>query len=127
MSRIDEVAAEYSAEMAELGRLDGSRIDDGTMKLLNSGMQLTNEDWQALANQHEDNHVMTRILQERYNANRPKSDGDSLTLGQKNKGLTFVQFGQSPRDRAENFEKFTKTIRNFGLLWRKEVVLPLSG
>lgn len=103
LSRIDEVAAEYSAEMAELGRLDGGRIDDGTMKLLNSGLQLTNEDWQLLATQHKDNHVMTRILQERYNANRPKSDG---------KGLTFVQFGQRPQDRAENFERFTRTIRN---------------
>ena len=112
LSRIDEVAAEYSAEMEGLGRLDGSRIDDGTMKLLNSGLQLTIEDWQALANQHKDNHVMTRILRERYNANKPKNDGNSLTMGQKNNGLTFVQFGQSPQDRAENFEKFARTVRN---------------
>lgn len=103
LSRIDEVAAEYAAEMEELGRLDGSRIDDGTMKLLNSGLQLANEDWQSLANQHKDNHIMTRILQERYNANRPKNNGS---------GLTFVQFGQMPQDRAENFERFARTIRN---------------
>lgn len=112
LSRIDEVAAEYSAEMAELGRLDGSKIDDGTMKLLNSGLALSSADWQELANAYKDNYVMTRILLERYNANRPKSDGNSLTMGQKNNGLTFVQFGQMPQDRAENFEKFTKTIRN---------------
>ena len=112
LGRIDEVAAEYSAEMQELGRLDGSKIDSGTMALLNSGLQLTNEDWQELANTYKDNYVMTRILRERYNANRPKSDGNSLTMGQKNNGLTFVQFGQSPQDRAENFEKFTKTISN---------------
>lgn len=109
---IDEVSKEYSAEMQELGRLDGNKIDSGTMALLNSGLQLTNEDWQELANTYKDNYVMTRILRERYNANRPKSDGNSLTMGQKNNGLTFVQFGQSPQDRAENFEKFTKTIRN---------------
>lgn len=112
LNRIDEVAAEYSTEMQELGRLDGSKIDSGTMALLNSGLQLTNEDWQELANTYKDNYVMTRILRERYNANRPKSDGNSLTMGQKNNGLTFVQFGQLPQDRAENFEKFTKTIRN---------------
>lgn len=103
LSRIDKVGEEYAAEMQELGRLDGGRIDDGVMKLLNSGLQLTNEDWQELANAHKDNHVMTRILRERYNANRPKSNGN---------GLTFVQFGQSPQDRQENFIKFTRTIRN---------------
>lgn len=109
---IDEVSKEYSAEMQELGRLDGSRIDSGTMALLNSGLQLTNEDWQELANTYKDNYVMTRILRERYNANRPKSEDNGFALGQKNNGLTFVQFGQLPQDRAENFEKFTKTIRN---------------
>lgn len=97
---IDEVSKEYSAEMQELGRLDGSKIDSGTMALLNSGLQLTNEDWQELANTYKDNYVMTRILREIYNANRPKSDGNSLTMGQKNNGLTFVQFGQMPQDRA---------------------------
>lgn len=112
LSRIDEVATEYSAEMQELGRLDGNKIDSGTMALLNSGLQLTNEDWQELANTYKDNYVMTRILRERYNANRPKSEDNGFALGQKNKGLTFVQFGQLPQDRAENFEMFTKTIRN---------------
>lgn len=112
LSRIDEVSKEYSAEMQELGRLDGSKIDSGTMALLNSGLQLTNEDWQELANTYKDNYVMTRILRERYNANRPKSEGDGFTLGQKNNGLTFVQFGQLPQDRVENFEKFVKTIHN---------------
>lgn len=112
LSRIDEVATEYSIEMQELGRLDGTKIDNGTMALLNSGLQLTNEDWQELANTYKDNYVMTRILRERYNANRPKNEGNSLTMGQKNNGLTFVQFGQSPLDRQENFEKFIRTIRN---------------
>ena len=74
LSYIDKVGEEYAAEMAELGRLDGGRIDDGVMKLLNSGLQLTNEDWQELANTYKDNYVMTRILWERYNANRQKSE-----------------------------------------------------
>ena len=111
LCRIDEVSTEYAAEMAELGKLDGGRIDDGVMKLLNSGLQLTNEDWQELADTYKDNYVMTRILRERYNANRPKSEGDGFTLGQKNNGLTFVQFGQLPQDRAENFSRFTKLLR----------------
>lgn len=103
LSRVDEVAAEYSSEMAQLGRLDGSRIDEGTMKLLDSGIQLTTGDWQELANTHKDNHVMTRILRERYNANRPKENGP---------GLTFVKFGQSPADRQEVFGQFARTLRH---------------
>lgn len=101
LSGILAVADEYDSEMAELGKLDGSRIDDGVMKLLNSGLQLTNEDWQELANAHKDNHVMTRILRERYNASRPQEEGA---------GVTIVRFGQSPADRSEVFSKFVRTV-----------------
>lgn len=103
LSCIDKVGEEYAAEMQELGRLDGNRIDDGTMKLLNSGLSLSSADWQELANKHKDNYIMSRILKEHYDANRPKEKGP---------GLTFVQFGQSPADRQENFVKFTRTLRN---------------
>lgn len=111
LCRIDEVGGEYAARMQELGRLDGSRIDSGTMALLNSDLKLSNEDWQELANAYKDNYVMTRILRERYDANRPKSEENGLTLGQKNTGLTFVQFGQTPQDRQEIFSRFTGLLR----------------
>lgn len=101
LSRIDEVAAEYSAEMQELGRLDGNRIDSGTMALLNSGLTLTSKDWQQLADQHRDNALMTRVLMEKYGANRPQE-----------KEPTAVRFGQSPDSRLEVFSKFAKTIYN---------------
>lgn len=103
LSYIDKVGEEYAAEMAELGTLDGSKIDSGTIALLNSGLSLSSADWQELANKHKDNYVMSRILKERYDANRPKDKGP---------GLTFVQFGQSPADRQENFTRFTRTLRN---------------
>lgn len=93
-----------------MGRLDDAKIDSGTMALLNSGLQLTNEDWQELANAYKDNYVMTRILRERYNANRSKSEDNGVTLGQKNNGLTFVQFGQNPQERADNFTRFTQLL-----------------
>lgn len=101
LSQIDEVGAEYAAEMAELGKLDGNTIDDGTMKLLNSGLALSSADWQELADKHKDNYVMSRILRERYDKNRPKEDKPVL-----------VRFGQSPQDRQEIFRKFTKLIHN---------------
>lgn len=74
-------------------------------------MKLTNEDWQELANTFKDNYVMTRLLRERYSENKPKNEGDSLTPGQKNNSLTFVQFGQTPQDRQEIFSKFTGFLR----------------
>lgn len=101
LSYIDKVGEEYAAEMQELGALNGSMIDDGTMKLLNSGLSLSSADWQELANKHKDNYVMSRILKERYDTNRPK---------EKEHSMAFVQFGQLPQDRAENFSRFTKLL-----------------
>ena len=95
------VVDEYDAEMEELGKLDGDKIDDATMRLLNSGINLTHADYQELANKHADNAIMTRILKERYDANRPQEKGT---------GITIVQFGQSPESRSEVFSKFVKTI-----------------
>ena len=96
LSRILTVVDEYDAEMEELGRLDGNMVDSGTMALLNSGINLSHADYQELANRHKDNAVMTRILQERYNANRPQGK--------------IVRFGQSPADRSEVFSKFVRTV-----------------
>lgn len=101
LSGILSVVDEYDAEMAELGKLDGNMIDSGTMALLNSGIDLTHEDYQELANKHADNAIMTRILKERYDANRPAERGN---------GITVVQFGQSPESRSKVFSRFVRTI-----------------
>lgn len=95
------VVDEYDSEMAELGKLDGNMVDSGTMALLNSGINLSHADYQELANRHKDNAVMTRILRERYDANRPQEKGP---------GITVVRFGQLPADRSEVFSKFARTI-----------------
>ncbi len=101
LSGILTVVDEFDAEMAELGKLDGDKIDEGTMRLLNSGINLTHADYQELANKHADNAIMSRILRERYDANRPKEKGP---------GITIVQFGQSPESRSEVFSQFVKTV-----------------
>lgn len=102
LSSIDEAAGEFYAEMQELGRLDGARIDDGVVKLLNSGIRLTTQEWQELADAHKDNFLTTRVLKEKYSEAKSREGG----------GLGFVQFGQSPHDRQAIFEKFAKTLRN---------------
>ncbi len=101
LSQILIMAEKYDAEMAELSKLDGNTINDGTMKLLNSGIKLTNEDFQELANTYKDNYVMTRILKDYYNANKPQETGP---------GITIIKFGQSPAERQEIFSKFVKTL-----------------
>ena len=103
LSWIDGVADEFGSVMEDLGRLDGSRIDDNVMRLLDSGIRLTNEEWQGLANDCKDSYVMTRILKSAYAANKPEEDGD---------GLTFVQFGQSPQDKQNIFNKFAGLIKH---------------
>lgn len=114
LSRIDEVGAAYSAEMVELGKLDGSRIDDNVIKLLNSGIKLTTAEWQQLASIHKDNFLTTRLLKEKYNEAKSKENSktNGFLMGQENDGLGYVKFGQSPQDRAENFNKFIRTIHN---------------
>ncbi len=101
LSRILAVVDEYDAEMQRLGELDGNKIDDGTMKLLNSGMSLSSADWQQLADKHADNAIMSKILKERYGENKPKEEKPIV-----------VHFGQSPESRSEVFSKFTRTIYN---------------
>lgn len=96
---IDKAGEEYAGEMAELGRMDGDRIDDNAVKLLNSGIQLSTDEWQTLANEFKDNYVMTRLLKDKYNSSKKPGEG-----------LTFIRFGQSPADRKENFGKFTRTL-----------------
>lgn len=101
LHQVLKIADEYTAKMQELSKLDGSKIDDNTIKLLNSGIKLTNKDFQELANTYKDNYVMTRILQDYYNANKPQEKGS---------GITIVKFGQSPTERQEIFSKFVKTL-----------------
>lgn len=113
LSRIDEVSAEYAAEMQELSRLDGNRIDDGVVKLLNSGIKLTTEEWQELADAHKDNFLTTRVLKEKYNEAKSSEGGEGagFLLGHEGGGLGFVRFGQSPLEKSENFRNFAKLLR----------------
>lgn len=103
LSWIDGVADEFGSVMEDLGRLDGSRIDDNVMRLLNSGIRLTTGEWQGLANDCKDSYTMTRILKSAYAANKLEEDGDVLT---------FVQFGQSPQDKQKIFNKFAGLIKH---------------
>lgn len=99
LSGILSVVSEYDSEMRELGRLDGSSVDSDAVRLLDSGIQMNVEEWQAMADEFKDNHTMTRILQSRYSS--LKKPGEILPS---------IRFGQSPADRSKVFGKFVRTI-----------------
>lgn len=101
LSMIDTVTNEYNGIMDDLARLDGSRIDDNVMKVLNSGMSLSSKDWQMLADENKDNAIMSRILKEKYSENPPQEEN-----------ALRVTFGQSPESRREIFNSFANLIRH---------------
>lgn len=47
--KILDIAAEFERESKEAARLDASRIDQNALAILNSGIELTKEDWQEQA------------------------------------------------------------------------------
>lgn len=121
LSRIDSVERSYGALMDEMGQLDGSKIDNDTMAILNSGMKLSSSDWQFLADRHRDNYVMSRILRERYEENPPKDlvdacdseqPGAFIMVRDNRKEVEPVTFGQSPAERKEIFSRFAGLVRH---------------
>ena len=110
-AEIKKIQAEFDALMDDLGATDGNMIDDATMKLLDSGIEMSAGEWQDLANKHRDNAVMTRILKQHYDR-RPvkKSIPEGFyTMGGEKKELKVV-FGQSPTERKKAFDDFCNVL-----------------
>ena len=108
---IKKIQAEFSTLMDDLGAMNGDKIDDATMKLLNSGLELSAKEWQNLADKHRDNAVMTKILKQHY-VRRPvkKSIPEGFyTMGGEKKELKVV-FGQSPTERKKAFDDFCNVL-----------------
>jgi hypothetical protein len=111
LSRINAVKSEFDELMDEESRLDGSKIDSGTVELLNSGIKLSSSDWQALADRFSDNATMTRLLQERY-ASRPipKSLPDGFFTQGKEAKEVEVRFAKSPEKVKKAFDSFCDSL-----------------
>lgn len=114
---IDAVKNEYGGIMDDMSRLDGSRIDDNAMRLLGSGLELTEKEWHRLADEFRDNFTMTRILQQHYDESRSKDSRNiqgifQLGQGMQEKDVPRVTFGQSPESRKEIFNSFADLIRH---------------
>lgn len=111
-AEIKKIQAEFDALMDDLGAMNGDKIDDATMKLLDSGLEMSAREWQDLAIRYRDNAVMTRILKQHYDR-RPVKEGMPagfyLTGGKKEKEPEIV-FGQLPEERKKAFDDFCNTL-----------------
>lgn len=111
---IKKIQTEFSTLMDDLGAMNGDKIDDATMKLLNSGIEMSAGEWQDLATRYRDNAVMTRILKQHYDRRPIKKDfpeGFYLVGGGEQKE-TKVVFGQLPEERKKAFDSFCNVLCN---------------
>lgn len=117
-AEIKRVQAEFSALMDDLGAADGNMIDDATMKLLNSGLEMSAREWQDLANKHRDNATMTKILRQHYDRRPVKKglpDGFFTTGGgelREQNSTPEIVFGQLPEERKKAFDEFCNVLYN---------------
>lgn len=108
---IRKVQRDFDVMLDDLGKIDGGMIDDATMKILNSGMELTSREWQDLADKHRDNATMTRILKEHYGRipfKKNMPDG-FLSTNQKESEPEVV-FGQLPEIRKATFDSLCNVL-----------------
>lgn len=108
---IKKIQAEFSTLMDDLGAMNGDKIDDATMKLLNSGLELSAKEWQNLADKHRDNAVMTKILKQHYDRRPVKKsipEGFYAMGGEKKE--PEVIFGQLPGERKKAFDEFCNVL-----------------
>lgn len=104
---LEDLREQFKALTDGLAKMDGSRIDEATMRLLDSGIELTPKEWQELADRHKDDFIMTRILRRGYDARpRPKPDLNGVFPEEED-----VKFGQSPIEKQEIFDKFISTLK----------------
>lgn len=117
-AEIKKIQAEFSALMDGLGAMNGDKIDDATMKLLDSGIEMSAREWQDLATRYRDNAVMTRILKQHYDRRPVKkglTDGFYTTGGgelQEQNRAPEIVFGQLPEERKKAFDSFCNVLYN---------------
>lgn len=99
----------FSAEMSEYGKLDGGQLDEGVLKILDSGLPLTLDDWKTLGKEFKDNNLMSRLLQDRYDKHPLFKEPNNGLVGSP-KEKVVLRFGWNPQKRSERFEKFTELL-----------------
>lgn len=74
MAVVRELLKDRESDKSRNGDRIHNKIDDATMKLLDSGVEMSSGEWQDLATRYRDNAVMTRIIKQHYDR-RPVKEG----------------------------------------------------
>lgn len=82
----EEIQAEYERHVTEFYTVNGNRIDEPTVKLLKSGIRLTDTEIDNMVNQNKNNPTMLRLISDHCDANRINSQSAMIygSLARKN-------------------------------------------
>lgn len=83
---IQAVQAEYERHLNDFYAANGNRIDDSAVRLLKSGIRLTDAEIDSMVNQNKGNPTMLRLISDHCDANKITSQSASIygTLARKN-------------------------------------------
>lgn len=83
---IQAVQAEYERHLNDFYTANGNRIDESTVKLLKSGIRLTDAEIDSMVNQNKSNPTMLRLISDHCDANKITSQSASIygALARKN-------------------------------------------
>lgn len=83
---IQAVQAEYERHVTEFYTVNGNRIDEPTVKLLESGIRLTDTEIDNMINQNKNNPTMLRLISDHCDANKINSQSAMIygSLARKN-------------------------------------------
>lgn len=83
---IQAVQAEYERHVTEFYTVNGNRIDEPTVKLLKSGIRLTDTEIDNMVNQNKSNPTMLRLISDHCDANKINSQSAMIygSLARKN-------------------------------------------
>lgn len=83
---IQAVQAEYERHVTEFYTVNGNRIDEPTVKLLKSGIRLTDTEIDNMINQNKNNPTMLRLISDHCDANKINSQSAMIygSLARKN-------------------------------------------
>ncbi len=83
---IQAVQAEYERHVTEFYTVNGNRIDEPTVKLLKSGIRLTDTEIDNMINQNKSNPTMLRLISDHCDANKINSQSAMIygSLARKN-------------------------------------------
>lgn len=115
VSNIETLREEFSNAMQDAARIDGMKIDESTVNLLNSGIEFSAAEWQRMVDANKDNATMLRIIKQKYDERPIKKDGMPAGFfdmsGKRQSAEEKVNFPISPEQKDRAFSSFCEIVK----------------